>query len=674
MAAATHIVYSDAAVKLADLKLKASRGGRRQRELAEREIAFMTAQGGSSSADDSYVGKFDSKTAFNVVKEWTTGGKSARKVQAEARHAYDDVVETLRKCGKSPDYAPQSLKALSQLGTWGKFPGNINRELKTWLGASDEPSPYMQLVWMNISKPRKLLGKAKRLPKMQQVLFPILLPHLLFHFLFTCRNDDFKDMFIGAGAGNPVESFWEGVLGSNDPRLEGHPMKARPDWMSFALPLSLHGDAVPCVAVGKSSCQSFDAYSWQGVLAKKMPTMRVKQYLFGLFERCKLKLTKKTRMGRDTMADIWPVVLWSFWFLYLGIFPTCQPNGEPWEDHHVSEKALAGEPLAGGFFGVLWLLKQDLDHLAKAYNLPHYAATIMCALCPAVAEGDDPQMFYSNFNPDAPWKAMMYTADTFRLLFPDCHPLFVFPFLSSHNVEPDELHVVHLGTTMWLLGSILWVLCFQLMTGTPSANLEEIWDAIMDEYKRLNTKCQFTSITLSMFINVQKPKQDYPRLKGRGAEIKGLLEPMKAVWLKFAGRKITWKARVTRVLDCQILVQDKLDSCKDHFLPNDSVKAIREAVDTLLLEYSELSNFATDREECLWNIVPKFHWYYHLAYRCCFLHPRCGSTWLDEDFVGFIKDVVAACTAGTPPHKVSHSVCDKIQWGKHVEYVGPPKF
>ena len=43
-------------------------------------------------------------------------------------------------------------------------------------------------------------------------------------------------------------------------------------------------------------------------------------------------------------------MLWSFHVLSLGIWPTCDFAGEPF-DPQSAEAVLAGEPLAGGFSG-----------------------------------------------------------------------------------------------------------------------------------------------------------------------------------------------------------------------------------------------------------------------------------------------------------------------------------
>ena len=49
--------------------------------------------------------------------------------------------------------------------------------------------------------------------------------------------------------------------------------------------------------------------------------------------------------------------------------------------------------------------------------------------------------------------------------------------------------------------------------------------------------------------------------------------------------------------------------------------------------YSVLSLASAEQGLLLFNVVPKMHWLWHMAWRARFLHPRLGSTCIDEDLV-----------------------------------------
>ena len=123
-------------------------------------------------------------------------------------------------------------------------------------------------------------------------------------------------------------------------------------------------------------------------------------------------------------------------------------------------------------------------------------------------------------------RAQSFTADQWRQLFAEYHVIFDVPYVSCHNLETDELHVMHLGTSQYVLGAVLLILCFKLMAGTPEANSHNIWTAINMFYIDYKVETQYSSLKISAFY---EPGQ-FPRLKGKGAEIKDLAAPLAKVW------------------------------------------------------------------------------------------------------------------------------------------------
>ena len=93
-------------------------------------------------------------------------------------------------------------------------------------------------------------------------------------------------------------------------------------------------------------------------------------------------------------------------------------------------------------------------------------------------------------------------------------------FMSCCNIEPDELHVLYLGVVMYMLGSLLWLLTYRVMTGTPASNMERLWGMICSKYSLLKTENQYGGLRLSNFIDPDHPHKAYPKLKGRGGEVK----------------------------------------------------------------------------------------------------------------------------------------------------------
>ena len=201
---------------------------------------------------------------------------------------------------------------------------------------------------------------------------PVLLPHQMSAYLYESNQPRFQTLFLN-GQQDPtvLEAFWSGVVERRDPRIRYHEMCTHPEWRRHAVPLSMHGDVVPCISIGCVGSKSFDVYSWQGLLSLGH-TMAVKLYLFGLFE-----MNKVVEEGASTMTEIFRLCTWSLKALQSGLWPSHNHLGAPLHDSR------AGIPLAGGYFGVLWSLKADLDHFPTAYGLHHYASNQPCNFCHA---------------------------------------------------------------------------------------------------------------------------------------------------------------------------------------------------------------------------------------------------------------------------------------------------
>ena len=431
----------------------------------------------------------------------------------------------------------------------------------------------------------------------------------------------------------------------------------------------IHGDAVPCVKVGRTGCASMDVYSGQSVLAFGQ-TLRIKMFIWGVYEACKAT-AEEHGDDNDTMKEAWRIMLWSLWFLYLGIWPTVDPWGEDFPVGS-SDAALAGTWLANGLFGVVWCIKGDLDFIAKVLHLRNYNANLLCDCCPATAYGkDDPlydeEMRCCNFSPKAKWKQQLYSAQQWRdIMKDDMHWIFQISFLSGINYDPDELHIMYLGTVGCLVGSVLWLLCYRVLDGSPSQNLNRVWDLIVRGYKAHGSTCQYSQFCLNFFCNPKTPRAEYPKMKGRGVEIKNLVAPLCDAWRQLMRPRHSEDAQVFQVLSSQRDVQIILDTySKEVFLPPAEALKLRQEVDILLANYTSLASIADSRGDFLFPMVPKFHWYWHLAERSHYLNPRRGNCCVDEDYVGRHKMIVASCTRSTPMHKVPESAAEKYMWAMH---------
>ena len=122
----------------------------------------------------------------------------------------------------------------------------------------------------------------------------------------------FNQLFLdGQANSSSLRKFWAHVKATGDPRLEGHKKDKRPDWNDHAAVAAIHGDAVPCLSIGKAGTTSYCVYSMKGILGSGT-TLQQKQYLFGNFDDSEVE-----NPVSNTMLQVWKVVLWSLTILII---------------------------------------------------------------------------------------------------------------------------------------------------------------------------------------------------------------------------------------------------------------------------------------------------------------------------------------------------------------------
>jgi len=423
-------------------------------------------------SDRPFLRDFDSSLAAHLILQWAWGQMSAVEVQILAQKAFADESQLLAKLGAAAGHGSQSLKMLAKLGSNGRYPGNVHRELLNFMGAPETPQCFHASIHIVVQKPRLNVSVV------QEISVPFLLPHVMFNYLFQHHRHLFDELYLGKTPGGScqLKAFWMEVCKRKDPRVRRHPAAQREDWMDLTVPISMHGDGVPCVAVGKSGTKSFDIFSWQGIMASGR-TAKVKHMIFGMFQASLAKSKDPSHGGHDTMVECWQVMMWSLNALFEGRWPNTDHLGRPY-DPQSSEGQLAGQYLAParstGYSATVWSVKGDWDYFSKTLGLKSYSANAYCDFCEIDKVHPDSEMWPTNVNRNALWKNRLLSPEAWKAMYGDrLHPLFQACHMSNANLEPDELHVLHIGTTSYLLGSILWLLVYRRMRQSPEKKKHE---------------------------------------------------------------------------------------------------------------------------------------------------------------------------------------------------------
>ena len=103
----------------------------------------------------------------------------------------------------------------------------------------------------------------------------VMLPHLVFHHLYTHYQDFWNKVFLPAGV-EGLAAFWH-HFGKHPCMLDFH--GSRDQWQRWTIPLNIHGDAVPTIGCGKIWTKMLQAYSWTGLLPRGSTKQR--SFFFG---------------------------------------------------------------------------------------------------------------------------------------------------------------------------------------------------------------------------------------------------------------------------------------------------------------------------------------------------------------------------------------------------------
>ena len=597
---------------------------------------------------------FGSWLAFHILTEWAWGKISAQEVQRLAHSAVKDQVLLLRSLGANPDHTNPMLSRLAKLGNEGRNPGNCLTQMLNLLGEPNFPAPMLPRVPL-------LNHKGSAGESVVVCDFPIFLPHALFAYFFTHDRTRFDRLYLGAcSTVAQRRAFWQEAVRRGDPRLRAHPLRRTPGWEDVTIPLALHGDGVPVLRVGKAGNASYDAYSTQSLWVQGS-TLNCKVLVFGVFGDA---------VADDTYQEIWRVLCWSIHWLGQGVWPPVDMFGERWPAGS-ADRARGGKALAGGFRACLYALKGDLDYYAKTLKLRHYNANAMCDLCPAHRDVHDPANLYNNFVVGAAWKRSLYTEDEWRALYRGrfLHYVFTLQGVSQHCLEPDELHVLHLGCSQYTCGSVLYLLCMECLPNDAEANLEAVWAVIKEYYSFAQARDQYTNFYLKTFLNMASMHTTFPCLKGKAAECRDLVPALAEAWNQLAKAHTDFRA-VSFLLRNLTEVQDILKAHSDClFLPEGQVERLQSCIDDYLLGYQRLAASAEANGQMLWNNPTKFHWLFHWSRKALYLNPRLTNTFIDEDFVGRIKHVVHSAAPGSSMPLMHTKTADKYRWGMHLLFM-----
>lgn len=169
-----------------------------------------------------------------------------------------------------------------------------------------------------------LMARVSPLPSPLQVPLPykdglhdayILLPHEIFAYMLE-HQKVWKAKFLADPT--RLKDFWKSMQGH--PALHKHPLLDRPGYENWCVPISIHGDEVPCYGIGKIWSRSALSFSWCSIAQNFLggACSQIMLYIFALFEKF---VCPSTDQMAGTMETFFKVLSWSLNAMWEGKWP-----------------------------------------------------------------------------------------------------------------------------------------------------------------------------------------------------------------------------------------------------------------------------------------------------------------------------------------------------------------
>ena len=262
------------------------------------------------------------------------------------------------------------------------------------------------------------------------------------------------------------------------------------------------------------------------------------------------------------------------------------------------------------------------------------------------------------------WVRNIWDNRLWAAAFPDCHPLFKLEGVGILALGADLMHIKHLGTDQYFLGSVLHLLVYSMMPGIAAANLEEVWRLCLEFFSRHRVTSRFANLKLSMFVNTVHPHVDYPKLKGKAAEMRSLGPALHHVWCNKMDGSIAIHRQVELALRCCADIDTILDDNRDVVkLPPGAATKFQDNVFNFLSLLNAVATHFTIKQVRLFNLTIKCHYLAHIGFHAENINPRLCWCYAGEDLMNKVKVLTQSCLKGTHASKVFEKLLPKIHDG-----------
>ena len=315
---------------------------------------------------------------------------------------------------------------------------------------------------------------------------------------------------------------------------------------------------------------------------------------------------------------------------------------------------------------MLWAIIGDLDYFSKALLLPK--STLAAGPCPLCRRKGSGPSTWADFRENAPWRDLVWKAEDWRVWEGRSKsPLFDSDEFTPWLLSLDWMRCKYLGYDQLVYGSILALLVHFVMAhlGTPLECLQILWRDIQEYYVQTSTPCRYRYLNkLSMFM---RKAPQYPKLRGKAAEIKYFAGAMLHVWTKYASSKLHIHKTITTYLKLNLEVEELLILHRDKVcFPEKDAEQFQNLVTSMLLAMTQIADHFIEQK--MFNITQKAHFLQHISLLAGCVNPRLSWCFMGEDMQRRMSTLAKCCVQGQKAGQTIHKVIQRYRLALHIQF------
>jgi len=145
---------------------------------------------------------------------------------------------------------------------------------------------------------------------------------------------------------------------------------------------------------------------------------------------------------------------------------------------------------------------------------------------------------------------------------------------------------------------------WMLHAGTAEENMSTVWAQLREHLRARHVTTCFRNLHIGMFTKASRPNANFPKLKGRAAEIKSLGGPLLAVWSSYMDNTSVVHRQLHLMLRCCVHMDTMIQTHKDlNKYPEPIFSEFMKTCENYLVVYTALAGHYNSIGVKVFNVV-----------------------------------------------------------------------